>query len=311
MAQITSIVGIDICKAHLDVHFDPAGTAFRLPNSPAGRKRLLARLHGVRLVALEATGGLETDLLHALDQDGLAVRLLNPLQVRKFAEASGRLAKNDRIDAAAIAAFAAAVPGHLYRRNKAAERLRAYVSYRRQCYDELNTLRNQIDGLRIAELQRDATKRCACLQRSIARLDSMIAQIIKADTTLRRKAALLHSVPGVGPVLVATLLACLPELGSLSKKKIAALVGVAPYDRDSGARKRKRRIRAGRAAVRAVLYMAAMSAARHNPPIRAFAQRLKAAGKSGKTVLVAAMRKLIVTLNAMIANNKSWQQDHP
>jgi transposase len=257
-------------------------------------------------VVVEATGGLEDDVVAALADAALPVALVNPRQTREFARATGRLAKTDRIDAAALARFAEAVrPAPRARPAAEAARLRELVERRRD-----------VVAMRVAERNRRHRAAAAVrgridahlgwLAAEQAALDREIAAAVATDADLRARVALLRSAPGVGPVLAATLVAQVPELGALGGKQAAALVGVAPFNRDSGAQRGRRLVWGGRAGVRAVLYMAALAAVRHNPVLRAFHARLCAAGKTPKVALVACMRKLLVALNAMARDGACW-----
>jgi transposase len=307
MSQTTPILGVDVAKDHLDCFAAGRGEAFALPNTPAGHAELLRRCQADGLlVALEASGGYERPLLAGLGEAGVAVRLLDPRKVRLFARASGQWAKTDRLDARIIAAFAQAIPGLPHRPDRDSQQLSELVTYRRQVIDAETSLANQAGHLRDPELRRDATRRQVTLKLRLARLDQRIASLIEASPALRHKAAILRSIPGVGPVLCATILAELPELGAVGRHQIAALVGVAPFDNSSGQRNGRRSIYGGRPAIRCVLYMAATIAARHNPPLAAFSSRLRAAGKKPKVAIVAVMRKLLVLANALIRDNRPY-----
>lgn len=305
MPQITPKAGIDCSEARLDVHIHPLGVAFAVTNDPAGWAELHRRLkaEGVEAVALEASGGCERDAAYALLEYGLAVHRLDPRRVRQFARAAGLLAKNDRIDAAVIALFLATVPCRPLVRRKALEVLVELVGARAQIREQMTLLANQARRRRDPLLRRLDARRVKALAADRDILDKRIAEIVEADPDLRDRNAILRSMPGVGPVLAHTLIALLPELGSLSRRQIAALVGVAPFDDDSGKRRGVRYIKGGRPAVRTPLYMAALVAGRHNPVLKAFRQKLDAAGKKPKVAIVALMRKIITTLNAMIRDN--------
>jgi transposase len=302
-------VGIDVARAALDVAVWPGGAAERVANDAAGVAALAGRLAalGPALVVLEATGGRERAAAEALVAAGLAVAVVNPRQVRDFARATGRLAKTDALDAAALARFAAAVrPEPRPLPSAAAVELRALVERRRQVAEMLVQEGNRLPGLPARAAAR-VRAHVGWLEAELAELDRELAGAIEADPGRKAADALLRSVPGVGPVLAATVLAELPELGTLGRQQIAALVGVAPLNRDSGARRGKRAVWGGRAAVRATLYMAALVATRHNPAIRAFYARLLAAGKPRKVALVACMRKLLTILNALLRQQTPWQ----
>jgi transposase len=309
MAQFRTVVGIDVSKQRWDVALYPEPVVASFATDAAGWAGLLAWLGTEApgcVVACEPSGGFERPLIAALSEAGVAVRLVDARRVRRFAEASGRLAKNDRIDAAVIAHFAATFPGPLVQRDAARERLAEWVRMREQVQAELLAATNQVTHLRQPPLRRLAEQRIAALRRWLARIEAGIAAAIAAVPSLAAKAALLGSVPGIGPVIAARLLAELPELGQISGRQAAALVGVAPFDRDSGGRHGHRAIAGGRAKLRAGLYMAALVAAKHNPVLRAFHDRLRARGKPAKVALTAVMRKLVVILSAMLRSATPW-----
>jgi transposase len=304
---LAPILAIDVSKARLDGFDTATGETFSLDHTPAGHAALVRRAKaGGHLLALEASGGYERSLLAALLTAGLAVRLLDPRRVRHFARASGRWAKTDRLDARLIAAYAAAIPGAPHKPDPEAARLAELVTYRRQLIDLETTLANQAEHLTDAELRRDAGLRLKTLKLRLARLDARIAAAIAASPALARKAEILRSIPGVGPVLCATLLAGLPELGQLNRREIAALVGVAPMDNSSGTRHGPKAVYGGRPAIRATLYMAALTAARFNQSLAAFRDRLRNAGKQPKVAIVAVMRKLLVLANALLRDNRPY-----
>ena len=309
MAQMVATVGIDVCKDRLDVAVQPTDEQFSVTNDAVGWRLLVRRLKPLmaRAVGIEASGGYERGVINALLEASLPVRAVNPWKLRLFAKAAGVLAKNDRLDAAVIARFVATMPSREVRRDRAVEHLAELVTARRQLVDALQQTANQTELLRDPSLRRLQARRIRQLERDVVRLDQLIAEAIAANPTLNTRYDLLCSMPGVGPVLAATLIALLPELGTLPNRSIAALVGVVPYDFDSGRMKGQRHIFGGRAAVRRVLFMATQVATRFNPALRAFKQRLIANGKKPKVAIVAAMRKLIVTLNAMVRDNTPWQ----
>ena len=241
-----------------------------------------------------------------LQSAGLVVRRLNPLRVRRFAQLKGRLAKTDRLDARTIAEFARAYPqDHQLPRDPRRDRLAEYLLVRRHTQDTILDCINQLEHLRDRRLRRLVTTRKAALERAVITLDRQLAQLIAEHDDFVELHDRLQSVPAVGPLLATTLVALLPELGSLTRRQVASLVGVAPFDRSSGRQIGAKSIQAGRTLVRNVLYMAAMVAIQRNPVIKAFAERL--ATKPGKVRLVACMRKLIVTLNAMVRDRAQWQ----
>lgn len=309
MAQIVATVGIDVCKDRLDVAVHPTDEQFSVANDATGWRLLVRRLMpvGARAIGIEASGGYERGVIGALLDAKLAVRSINPWKLRQFARAAGRLAKNDRLDARLIAWFVATLPSREVRHDPAVAHLAELVTVRRQLVDDLQQIGNQAEHLHDAALRRLQARRIRQLERDVAQLDRRIAQAIGENPTLAARHELLRSMPGVGPVLAATLIAHLGELGSLSNRSIGALVGVVPYDFDSGKMKGLRCIFGGRATVRRVLFMAAQAATLFNPTLRAFKQRLIAAGKKPKVAIVAVMRKLIVTLNAMVRDNTPWQ----
>jgi transposase len=303
-------VGIDVSKAWLDVagRSDPAPR--RVANDPDGIAGLVADLRRLSpaLVVLEATGGLELAVVAALQVAGPPVAVVNPRQVRDFAKATGQLAKTDRLDAALLARFAEAI------RPAPA----AVVPDDVRHLDALLTRRNQLIGMRVMETNRldrltdravatEVKRHVAWLTKAIDRADAALAEAVRASPVWRAKDALLQSIPGVGPVATLTLLAGLPELGTTTGGRLAALVGLAPFADDSGFRQGGRHIRGGRAPVRRALYLAALSAVVHNPALRAFKERLAARGKRAKVILTAVARKLLVIANAIIQSGQPWR----
>ena len=309
MSAPSYFVGIDVAKATLDVAVRPTGETWQLPNDPAALPALVARLQALRptLVVLEATGGYEHLSVAALAAAGLPVVVANPRQVRDFGRAMGQLAKTDRIDAGLLALFAERVqPAPRPLPDAAAQALDAGLTRRRQVLEMLQAERNRLGFARAPQIRRGIQQHIRWLERQLADVDHDLAAAIQASPVWRATEDLLRSVPGIGPVVSRTLIGELPELGHLTRKQIAALVGVAPHARDSGTLRGKRMIWGGRAPVRAVLYMGALVAARHNPVIRAFFLRLRAAGKPAKLALTACMRKLWVILNAMVHAGTPW-----
>jgi transposase len=304
-----AFVGIDIAKDWLDINVRPGGESWREPNDAAGIGRLCERLRGVRptLVVCEASGGWEQPLVGALAAAGLPLAVVNPRQVRDFARATGRLAKTDRIDAHVLAHFADGVR----------PRARPLPDATARALDSLITRRQQLIEMRTAEanrrphvtgrLRRQLEEHLAWLDRQVHELDKDLDQALRHSPVWREQDELLRSVKGVGPVLSATLLAGLPELGRLDRKQIAALVGVAPFNQDSGTWQGKRMIWGGRAPVRTALYMATLSAVHSNPVLEGFYRHLLAAGKRKKVALVACMRKLLTILNAMVRDQRRWE----
>jgi transposase len=309
MAVERITVGVDVAKRWLDVHVS-GGPAFRVANDEAGCTGLIARVVALApdpLVALEATGGYERDVIAALVEAGIEVRRLDPRRVRRFAEAGGLLAKNDRIDAALIARFATVMPGRAVAPDPACEELAELVDARRALTEERTRLVQQASAMRTAMLRQMAARRIAGIEADVRAIETELAERVAANAELARKEKLLRSVPGVGPVLAWTLLARMPELGDLDGKAAAALVGVAPYDHDSGSRHGRRVTRGGRRAVRNTLYMAALTGARHNPALAAMRRRLEDRNKPPKLILTALMRKLVTILNAVLRDNQPWR----
>jgi transposase len=311
MDKAPLFVGIDVAKHRLEVHVRPAGEGFALDHGEEEVAALVARLAALEpmLVVLEATGGLEVRLAAALAAAGLPVAVVNPRQVRAFARATGRLAKTDRLDARAIAHFAEAVrPPVRPLPDEATRHLGALVARRRQLLEMLTAERNRRQAAAPALHGRiDAHLRW--LEEALAEIERDLDAAVRASPLWRAKEELLRSVPGIGNVSARTLLAELPELGSLTRRQAAALVGVAPVSRDSGQMRGRRTVWGGRARLRACLYMAAVAAARgSNPMIAGFYRRLRLAGKPAKLALTACMRKLVVTLNAMLRTNTAWKQ---
>lgn len=310
MDRNTYFVGIDVSKARLDVCLWPGGESFAAPHDESGLAALVGRLAGLEteLVVLEATGGLQLRAAAVLAEAGLPVAVVNPRQVRDFARATGRLAKTDRLDAEAIARFAEAVrpqPRPLADEDRAG--LAALVARRRQLVEMRAAEKNRRQQLRTPRLRRPLDEHLAWLTRAIQDIDNDLDRAVRDSPLWRADENLLQSVPGIGPVVSRTLIAELPELGRLTRRQIAALVGLAPFARDSGSFHGRRTIRGGRSEVRAKLYMATVSAIRTNPPIAATYNRLVANGKPPKLAITACMRKLLVTLNAIMRDRKPWQ----
>jgi len=309
MTDSPIFVGIDVSKARLDVATRPAGPPMSVPYDEAGIALVVNQLQPLHptLVVLEATGGLEVVVSGALAAAGFPVAVVNPRQVRDFARATGRLAKTDALDAHILAQFAAAVrPPVRPLPEPNVQELAALMARRRQLLEMLTAEKNRL-GSAPRRIRRDIQTHITWLERQLARLGDDLTHLIRSSPLWREHDDLLQSMPGVGPVLATTLLASLPELGTLDRRQIAALVGVAPLNRDSGTRRGKRMIWGGRAAVRAVLYMGALVGARHNPVLRAFYQRLRQAGKAPKVALTACMRKLLTMLNAMLKHRTPWR----
>jgi len=305
------VVGIDVSKDRLDVAVAPSGLVFQVANTQAGIDDLVSRLEpiGAEVVALEATGGFETAAVAGLSEAGLAVVVVNPAQVRAYAHALGRRAKTDPIDAAVIAAFVAATKPEL-RPLKDAETqaLSALVARRRQIVQMIVAEENRAKMVLAKEAQKSIKRLLTALRRELESLDRDLDDHIRKSPVWRVRETLLTSVPGVGPATARTLLAEMPELGSLDRRQIASLAGLAPFTRQSGTWKGKSFIGGGRGKVRAALFMAALVASRHNPVLKAFRDRLVAAGKPKIVAVVATMRKLLTILNAIIRDEKPWQK---
>jgi len=309
------LVGVDVAKAELVVGTRPAAERWVVANDERGVRTLVERLarDAPELIVLEATGGYELLAVAALAAAGLPVVVVNPRQVRDFARATGQLAKTDRIDADILALFAERVrPDVRPLRDEAAHELDALLGRRRQLLDMLQAERNrlgQVFGKGHARVKKSLKAHISYLERELRIADADLGTMVRQSPAWREQDELLRSVPGVGPVMSRTLLADLPELGRLSRREIAKLVGVAPLSRDSGTLRGRRFVQGGRASVRAVLYMAALVATKRNAVIKAFYQRLLAAGKPKKLALVACMRKLLTILNTMVRLRQRWNAD--
>jgi transposase len=302
-------VGIDISKAWLDIAVHEREETFRVSNDETGIASLVKRLKKLKatLIVLEPTGGFEMLVVAELTQAGLPAAVVNAKRVRDFARATGQLAKTDKLDAKVLAHFAAAVrPAVRNLRSEEEEQLAALLTRRRQIIDMLTVEKNRLVTVR-AKMRSDIQAHIQWLSSSLKELDQEIEDFIESTPAWKEKDALLQSVPGVGPVTSATMLGMLPELGLLNRQEIAALVGVAPVNKDSGKKHGRRRVYGGRADVRSVLYMAALAAKKFNPIIRKFYERLIQQGKEKKVALTACMRKLLVILNAMMHSNQPWR----
>lgn len=306
---VEKFVGIDVSKSTLDISIEPNGIALHVGYDDAGIGEIVNRLKEAAptLIVMEATGGLEVRIATELASKGLPVAVINPRQARDFAKATGQLAKTDRVDATVLAAFAKAIrPQVRLLKDEDTIALNDMVSRRRQLIDMRvqETLRLGTAASKL--LQKNLNKHIAWLGKQIDEIDHDLTKRLRDSEAWRTKDDLLRSIPGVGAVTTLTLLAKCPELGKLNRREIAALAGVAPLANDSGKHRGKRFIWGGRADVRTVLYMAALSAMRCNQAIKAFAERLKKAGKPAKVVIVACMRKLLTIMNAMLKNNAPW-----
>jgi transposase len=308
---MSEFVGIDVSKLQLDVHAHVSMMRLSCSNDEAGLQELIKRLHNldVQLVVLEASGGYERLAAAVLTHAGLQVAVVNPRQVRSFAIAAGVLAKTDSVDARVLAHFGAVLrPMARPIPDAQQQLLDELLGRRRQLVGMLVMEKNRLAQARDRRVRRDIKSLVQILEKRIRGCDGELQQLIQASPVWRAQEDLLRSFNGIGPVSARTLLIELPELGRLSRKKIAALVGVAPIADDSGTRRGRRHIRGGRAQVRTALYMAAVAATRTNPSIREFYQRLTAAGKPGKVALTACMRKMLTILNAMVRTNTHWHK---
>jgi len=306
MSPSSVYIGIDVSKSLLDVAQTPRGEFWSVGNDAEGISALVEQLKALKpaLVVLEATGGYESAVAATAMQAGLPVVVVNPRQVRDYARATGRLAKTDKIDARILAAFGEAVrPEIRDLPNAALQALSSLLRRRQQLVEMLTTERNRA-RLAVAVVRKDINAHIHWLEKRLKDVDRDLHQSIRSTPAWREKDDLLQAVKGVGPVLATTLLAQLPELGRLNRKEVAALVGVAPFNRDSGQFRGRRTVWGGRAGVRAVLYMAALSASRHNPVVSIFYQRLITAGKPEKLALTACMRKLLIMLNAIVRDGQ-------
>lgn len=301
-------VGIDVSKAHLDVAVRPTKQSWQADNTPEGIEKLVGSLKELSpmLIILESTGGLEVAAASSLAAAALPVAVINPRQARDFAKSLGRLAKTDKIDAAVLARFGEALrPEPQIMPSEQTIQLQALLVRRRQLIEMLVAEKNRMH-LTHPTIQPRLKGHIAWLEEELSRIDEEMKERLQNSPVWREKEDLLRSVPGVGPVTAITLLVELPELGTLNRKKIAALVGVAPFNCDSGYRRGKRAIWGGRACVRQILYMATLTASRFNPVIRAHYLHLTDMGKPAKVALVACMRKLLTILNAMMFSMTAW-----
>lgn len=309
MRDVPCFIGIDVAKAQLDIAVRPSGARWAVPNDPSGVTTLVDQLQALHptLIVLEATGGLERAVTGALATAGLPVVVVNPRQVRDVARAIGQLAKTDALDARALAHFADVIrPTPRPLPDAQTQELRALLGRRQQLIGMRTAAQNRLAGTS-GRLAQDIEAHIAWLNARIATLDDDLETTLRASPLGRENDDLSQSAPGIGPVCARTLLLELPELGTLTRQQIAALVGVAPLNCDSGTLRGRRTIWGGRAHVRTVLYMGTLVATRFNPRIKAFYQRLLAAGKLKKVALTACMHKLLTILNAMLKHRKAWQ----
>jgi len=313
MSSSAIFAGVDVSKAHLDLALTTSEERPRFENTERGIAKLVARLKesDPELVVLEATGGFEVPAAAALAAAGVPVVVANPRQVRDFAKSTGQLAKTDALDAGILALFAERVrPVVRPLPDEATRALDALVGRRRQIIDMLTAEKNRL-GFALPAVQKGIKKHIRWLERQLSDVDQDLDDQIRNSPAWQAKSDLLREVPGVGPNLARTLIAELPELGTLSNKEVAALVGVAPFPRDSGAMRGKRMVWGGRAPVRSALYMSIWSASKWNPVIRVFYDRLRGKGKPPKVAQVACMRKLLTILNAMVRDGRRWDPNVP
>ncbi|MBI4192056.1 MAG: IS110 family transposase [Betaproteobacteria bacterium] len=308
MKEPRKVIGIDVSKSTLDCALGNSKERFHVNNDEAGMVTLLERVRALApdLIVMEATGGFETAAATALLSAGLPVAVVNPRQVRDFAKATGRLAKTDRIDAEIIAAFGLAVEIRVSPLPDADSRALAALLTRRTQLIAMRTQECNRLALAPATVRKPLKAHIAWLEAAIAALDVDLTAKLRSAPAWKAKEDLLRSLTGIGPVNSRTMLVALPELGRLNRRQIAALVGVAPFNRDSGTLKGRRTIWGGRAQVRKLLYMAATSASQHNPIIKAFYEQLTARGKPHKVAIVACMRKMLTILNTMVKTNTHW-----
>jgi transposase len=312
-AETAVYAGIDVCKAWLDVYLHPTGRRFRVANSKEGCKQLRLKLSDfpVALIVVEATGKLHRLCHRMLSAAGFAVAVVNPYRSRKLADALGELAKTDAIDARMLAIYGAAIgPAATPVPAKALAELQELVLARQAAKADETALKNRHSAAESPALKRLLKTQLTAQTRLIEGLDEAIGQLLAKDAGLKRRYEILASIKGIGPVTAVTLAACLSELGVLSGGQIAVLCGVAPLNCDSGEMRGQRRIKGGRAHVRSALYMAAVTAIRCNPDLKAFNGRLRAAGKAAKVALTAVMRKLVVLANTLIREDRHWTPKH-
>jgi transposase len=310
MTDSLTFVGIDVAKAQLDVHLRPTAERFVVANEPAAIADLVARLVPLHptLIVLEATGGREHAAAAALAAAGLPVAVVNPRQTHHFAQALGYLAKTDTIDAGILAEFAETVrPTPRPLPDETARAFEALLLRRRQLLEMRAAEQNRLGSATAAKVRASLQAHITWLSKQLERVDKDLSDAVEASPVWRAKDELLQSIKGIGPAVSRTLLATLPELGTLTRQQIAALAGLAPLNRDSGQRKGQRCIGGGRAEVRSLLYLAALSAARYNPALKAFAERLERAGKKVKVRLVAVARKLLTIANAVLRDERPWE----
>jgi len=305
-----AFIGIDVSKQHLEVAAHESDYQFRCANKASAFAELIAELSALRpaLIVLEATGGLEIPIVNALHAAGLPVVVVNPRQVRDFAKALGQLAKTDRLDARVLAHFAAAIKPPLRPiKSKEERELEGLTRRRGQLIDMLTDEKNRRVSAANDTVREKIKEHIDWLEDCIAEIDKQLKALLQTSTCWQAKDQILQSVPGIGPVTSFSMMADLPELGTLNRQKISKLVGVAPLNRDSGQQRGTRHIYGGRARLRSVLYMAALTASRHNPVIKEFFERLCANNKPFKVAITACMRKLLAIINVMVRDNNPWK----
>jgi transposase len=312
MGENDLVVGIDVARSWLDVALLQTGESFRISNDTTGWTKLIGRLkrRKVKAIGMEPSGGYERGVAKALRQAGLPVRNVNPHKLRHYAQALGYLAKNDKIDARLIGRYTAELPTRPLRSDPVAEQLADLVIARRQLTNDRVSLANQLEQVREPIVRRIFMQRLRRIEADVLLINKRIAEVVAGHAPLAARDRLIQSFIGAGPVLSHTLLALAPEIGEASRREIAALVGVAPYDHDTGVFSGKRRIWGGRAEVRRVVYMAALSASRSNPVLKAFHRRLLDLGKPPKVALIAVARKILAILSAMLRNGQTWNPAH-
>lgn len=304
-------VGVDTGKAQLDIFIRPTGVFFSVPNTAAGIREAVRKIkkHSPTRIVIEATGRLEQPFVLACAQSNLPIVVMNPIAIRRFAGAIGQIAKTDKIDAALIAHFGEAIRPQPTRIQAENVRLISDLLTRRRQLIEMSTMEKNRLQIMPKPLHKSIKALLKTLQQQLATLEEQLDTLIEVTDEWKTKNDILQSVPGIGKVMAYTLLSDLPELGNLSNKEVAALVGVAPYNKESGKQRGKQRIRGGRSQIRTVMFMAMMSTIQCNPKFKAFYEKLKAAGKKPKVALVACMRKMIVILNSMIRNGTCWNEN--
>lgn len=310
--QVT--VGIDVCKAYLDIHILPANIVLRVANTRKGHKQLLATLQGctVSMIVVEATAKYHRPVHRTLHSAGWPVAVVNPLRTRLFAEGIGMLAKTDQVDARMLAIYAGMVaPAATPPLPENLESLKEIVRTRQAAMKHRIALHNQLEGATLTTVKAEIRRQITATKTAIKKLEAAAIELAHAEPAFARRLEILGSVPGIGDITAIGLVANMPELGSLNEKQVAMLMGLAPVACDSGQRNGPRHIHGGRTAARTGIYMAALSAARFNPDLKAFHDRLLATGKPAKVVLTAVMRKLIVLVNILIKEDRLWSPTRP